>query len=70
MERDEYLKMVAKQEKKAKQLLRQVVSAHPETPWAGRAASEERNGFGFTVYDRNWDPRGVRAGIQGKLPKL
>ena len=70
MERDEYLKMVAKQEKKAKQLLRQVVSAHPETPWAGRAASEERNGFGFTVYDRNWDPRGVRAGIQGKLPCL
>lgn len=70
MDRDEYLKMVAQQERKANRLLKQVMEDHPASPWARRAANEKNNGFGFSVSDELWDPQGVRETIRPKLPKL
>lgn len=68
MSRDEYLQMVAEEEKKSTDLLKQVMNDHPGTPWARRAEREISDGFGFRVTDRLWDPHEVRNTI--KLPKL
>ncbi len=68
MEHSEYLTMVAEEELKSNKLLDLCINEHPGTPWARRAASEKRDGFGFKVSDRLWDPKNVRSTI--KLPKL
>ncbi|MCA9086221.1 MAG: VWA domain-containing protein [Planctomycetaceae bacterium] len=68
MERDEYLAMVAEEEKKSVDMLKQVMNDHPGTPWARRAEREIGDGFGFVVSDRLWDPQDIRSTI--KLPKL
>ncbi len=68
IERDEYITMVAAEEKKCFDLLDVVIKEHPGTPWARRAGDEKSRGFGFVVSDRLWDPKGVRSTI--KLPKL
>ncbi|MCP4782131.1 MAG: VWA domain-containing protein [Fuerstiella sp.] len=68
MERSEYLTMVTSEEKKAIDLLDAVIKEHPGTPWARRAETEKRDGFGFAIRDRLWDPKGVRSTI--KLPNL
>lgn len=70
MERDEYLAMVQSEEKKAIGLLDEVVQNHPGTPWAARATQEKRDGFGFVIAERHWDPSGIRASIIPQLPKL
>lgn len=68
MERDEYLAMVKEEEKRSGQLLEVCMKEHPGTPWARRAQQEKRDGFGFRVGDRLWDPKNVRSTI--KTPKL
>lgn len=70
MEHSEYLAMVAGEEKKSMDLLNACIKDHPGTPWARRADSEKRDGFGFAVIDRLWDPKGVRSKIARNLPKL
>lgn len=70
LDRDEYLKMVSKEERKANDLLKQVIADHPDSPWARRAINERNSGFGFRVSDRLWDPKGIRNEIRRKLPKL
>lgn len=70
MNRDEYLKMVAEQERKTHDLLQQVMTEHSDTPWARRASNERNSGYGYVVSDRLWDPKGVRNTIRAKLPKL
>lgn len=66
--RDEYITMVAAEEKSAIERLQDVVKTHPGTPWARRAEQEIGSGFGFVVADRLWDPKGIRSTI--KLPSL
>lgn len=68
VEREEYIQMVRKEEKLAIELLDGVIKDHPGTPWQRRAEREKRDGFGFRVADRLWDPKGVRRTI--KLPSL
>ena len=68
MSRDEYIAMVAEEEKLTMELLNHVIEEHPGTPWARRAEREKSDGFGFRVWDRHWDPSGIRRTI--KLPKL
>ncbi len=67
-ERSEYLTMVSEEEKKSIELLDVVIKDHPGTPWASRADREKREGFGFRVGDRLWDPKNVRSTI--KTPNL
>jgi hypothetical protein len=47
-----------------------VVKDHPGTPWARRAETELRQGFGFNVADRLWDPSGKRSEAAKRVPKL
>lgn len=68
MDRAAYIAMVREEEKKAIELLDDVIKNHSDTPWAIRAEREKDDGFGFAVADRLWDPKGVRNTI--KLPKL
>lgn len=70
MDREEYLKMVAEEERTSTRLLKDVIQQHPDSPWARRAASELQSGYGFVVRDLLWDPKGVRSKIRLKLPKL
>ena len=70
MERAEYIQMVREEEKKATELLDFVINEHESTPWAVRAEREKADGFGFLVFERHWDPSGVRQEISRKLPKL
>ncbi len=68
MNREEYLAMVAADEKAAIDRLQEVIKTHKGTPWARRAEKEIADGFGFVVRDRLWDPKGVRSTI--KVPNL
>lgn len=68
IERDEYIKMVAEEEKLTTELLSFVEKEHPGTPWAYRADREKRDGFGFVIRDHVYDPRNIRNTV--KLPKL
>ncbi len=68
MTREEYLAMVVSEEKAAVERLREVINNHPGTPWARRAEREINDGFGFTVSDYLYDPKGVRSSIT--LPNL
>jgi len=71
LSREEYVDMVRQQEKLTTQLMKQVISDHPNTPWARRAQLELNSGFGFNVYDVVWDPRNVRDRIRAQgLPNL
>lgn len=70
MTRDEYLKMVVTEEKAATDRLLAVVRDHAGTPWARRAESEISLGFGFTVGEVTWDPRGVRAEAARRVPNF
>ncbi len=70
MSRDEYLTMVKTEEKAAVERMQAVVTDHPGTPWARRAETEIRQGFGFHVGDRLWDPSGQRSEAAKRVPKL
>jgi hypothetical protein len=68
MEMDEYIAMVRAEEQKSIELLDEVIKNHPGTPWMRRAEREKGDGFGYSISDRLWDPKGVRSTI--KLPSL
>ena len=70
MTRDEYLKMVKDEEQKSLERMQAVVKDHPGTPFARRAETEIRMGFGFNVGDRLWDPSGRRSEAAKRVPKL
>ena len=70
IEHDDYIAMVAAEEKLTTELLDQVIKEHPGTPWAYRADREKRDGFGFGIRDHLYDPKGVRNQIARNLPKL
>jgi len=55
--REEYLAELEIQGKEARNLLQQVVTSHPNTPWAGRAQYELRLGFGMTFVDVYRNPQ-------------
>lgn len=70
MTRDDYLKMVQEEEKTSLERMQAVVKDHPGTPFARRAETEIRTGFGFRVADRLWDPSGRRSEAAKRVPKL
>lgn len=70
VEHEDYIAMVAAEEKLTTELLDAVVKEHPGTPWAYRADREKRDGFGFAIYDHLYDPHNVRQQIAKNLPKL
>lgn len=67
--RDEYIQMVAEQEKLTIEMLDKVIQDHPGTPWARRAEREKQDGFGFSIFDHNWNPE-RRERLRPLLPKL
>ena len=68
--REEYLKMVKAEEKRAVDLLKKVQELHPGTPWAQRAQTEMNRGFGHGFAENRRDPRYQTIGRQIKLPSL
>ena len=70
MTKDEYLAMLAEQEKRSLELYDFVKREHPGTPWARRAQSDIDQGFGMYFVERFWNPNYSRVGIDIKLPNL
>ena len=69
IEREEFLQELKEQQSRSRKLYQFVVAEHPGTPWARRAESELRTGYGITFGSYFWDPRytGIRKEI--KFPK-
>ncbi len=65
------LKQLNDQEQKARELFEQVVNNHPRTPWARRAQTELRWGFGMRFAEHFHDPRYYELEKRKlKLPKF
>ena len=68
MTREEYLKQMDEQMQEAKKRYRFVIANHPGTPWARRASSEMRQGFGMKFVEDYRNPRYGKLKI--KLPSF
>jgi von Willebrand factor type A domain len=65
--KDEYLQFLKQEELRAVEMYHAVINTHPRTPWARRAESELRQGFGMHFVEDYRDPNYDRPDIQ--LPK-
>lgn len=66
----EFISRMKKHHAAAQQAFDEVISAHPQTPWAAIAEIEKRNDFGVTLNSFFFDPRFGEVGKRIKIPSF